>query len=95
MPPELTTELLARGAQPNAAAVAQCVACGAPDSARLIAQACAQTDGEFPAAFEAARNTLLNELEVALTGVANEERTHYLGAEGLIRRIDRLRSFVL
>lgn len=95
MPPELTTALLAHGAQPTAPAVAKCVACGAPDSARLIAQACARTDGDFPKAYEAARDALLADLEAALTAVASDERSHYLGAEGLIRRIDRLRSFVL
>ncbi len=95
MPPELTTALLARGAQPTAAAVAKCVACGAPDSARLIAQACAQSPSDLSAAYEAARNALLVDLEAALTAVGSGERSHYLGPEGLIRRIDRLRSFVL
>ncbi len=93
--PELTAQLLAKGAQPSAVAMAQCVACGAPASARAIGKALAASADDVPAAFEAARATLLDELEDALAKVRSGESSHYLGAEGLVRRAEHLREFEL
>ena len=93
--PELTVQLLEKGAQPTTHAVAQCVACGAPDAARLIAQAYAQTHDDLPSAFEDARNELLEDLESSLAQVRTDEISHYLGAEGLAERIEHLKSFEL
>jgi hypothetical protein len=93
--PELTTQLLARGAQPDAAAMAQCVACGAPASARVIGDALALRSEDVAAGFEAARAALLEELEGALAKVRSGELTHYLGPEGLVRRAEHLREFEL
>ncbi|MDM0113013.1 SMI1/KNR4 family protein [Variovorax sp. J22R133] len=93
--PELTLQLLAKGAQPTAHAVAQCVACGAPDAARLIAQAYAKMHDDLPAAFEDARNELLEDLESSLAAVRTDEISHHLGAEGLAERIEHLKSFEL
>jgi len=93
--PELTRQLLAGGARPSAHAIAQCVACGAPDAGRLIAQAYAKEHDDLPEAFEAARDTLLTELEGALAEVREGALVHHLGAEGLAERIEHLRSFQL
>ena len=93
--PELTAQLLARGAAPSATAMAQCVACGAPASARVIGEALAADDVDVPAAFEDARSALLAELESSLAKVRSGEMSHYLGLEGLVRRLEHLRSFEL
>jgi len=93
--PELTAALLARGALPSATAMAQCVACGAPASARLIAQALANKGHDVPAAYDTARSDLINDLESHLAAVRSGSRTHYLGAEGLAKRMVHLGSFEL
>ena len=93
--PELAAALLANGARPDVAAVVQCVACGAPASARLIAQACVDAGIEVPAAFQAQRAAMLADLETALAQVSGGARSHYLGPEGLMQRIEHLRSFEL
>jgi len=93
--PELVTLLLAHGAEPSALAVAECVACGAPDAARLIAAAYAERHDDLPQAFSAARATMLAELEAALVEVREGRLTHYLGLSGLGRRVDHLQSFAL
>ncbi|MDR6537471.1 SMI1/KNR4 family protein [Variovorax soli] len=93
--PELATLLLARGAQPSATAIAECVACGAPAAARVIADAYRQQHDDLPEAFEAARNGMLAELERSLAEVRTGKISHYLGAEGLAERVDHLQSFEL
>jgi hypothetical protein len=93
--PELAALLLAHGARPSATAVAECVACGAPAAARLIAEAYAQGHDDLPASYAAARDGLLAELESALAQVRNGERSHYLGADELAHRIDHLMRFSL
>jgi hypothetical protein len=93
--PELTAQLLAAGAMPSATAMAQCVACGAPASARLIGDALAADDTDVRSSFATARDALLAELEAALAEVHRGELAHYLGPEGLIRRVEHLRSFEL
>ena len=93
--PELATLLLAHGAAPSTTAVAECVACGAPAAARVIAEAYRQAHGGIDEAFEATRDKLLTELETALADVRSGQRSHYLGAEGLLERVEHLRSFRL
>ncbi|SFM08281.1 SMI1/KNR4 family protein [Variovorax sp. OV329] len=93
--PELTQELLARGAKPSARAIAQCVAAGAPDAARLIAQAYQQQNADLPQAFESARNALLEQLQAALAEASSAGLGQDAGAEGLAERIEHLQSFTL
>lgn len=97
IPGELTAALLRAGATPTAGAVVRTVACGAPDSARLIAAAGLQVDRNLAAAYEAERATLLAELESHLAQVNDPAQNygHYLGAAGLAERIARLRGFRL
>lgn len=93
--PELTSALLDNGAEPNVPAMVRCVACGAPASARLIAEACARVGIDVPAAYELDRDAMLTELETSLAKVRDGKLGHYLGAEGLALRIDHLQSFTL
>lgn len=93
--PELVELLLARGAKPSATAIAECVACGAPAAARLIASAYAQSHDDLPAAYESVKNGMLAELETSLVDVRAGKLSHYLGVNGLVQRVDHLRSFSL
>jgi hypothetical protein len=93
--PELVALLLEHGAQPSATAIAECVACGAPAAARLIASAYGQDHDDLPAAFETVRSGLLAELETSLAEVRTGKVSHYLGAHGLAERVDHLQSFSL
>lgn len=93
--PELVELLLEHGAEPSATAVAECVACGAPAAARLIADAYGRRRDDLPAAFEAVRNNMLAELETSLAEVRTGKVSHYLGANGLATRVDHLQSFSL
>lgn len=93
--PELVGLLLASGAEPSATAIAECVACGAPDAARLIAGAYARTHADLPAAYAAVRDGMLAELESSLVEVHAGRLTHYLGLAGLTKRVDHLQSFEL
>ncbi|RZL93633.1 MAG: SMI1/KNR4 family protein [Variovorax sp.] len=93
--PELVGLLLAHGAKPSATAIAECVACGAPAAARLIAEAYGKEHDDLPAAFDAVRNGMLGELETALAEVRTGKVSHYLGAHGLAERVDHLQSFKL
>jgi hypothetical protein len=93
--PELVELLLKHGAEPSATAVAECVACGAPAAARLIADAYGRRRDDLPAAFETVRNSMLAELETSLAEVRTGKVSHYLGANGLAERVDHLQSFSL
>ncbi|MBT2302915.1 SMI1/KNR4 family protein [Variovorax paradoxus] len=93
--PELVELLLEHGAEPSATAVAECVACGAPAAARLIADAYRRRRDDLPAAFETVRNNMLAELETSLAEVRTGKVSHYLGANGLAERVDHLQSFSL
>jgi hypothetical protein len=93
--PELVELLLEHGAEPSATAVAECVACGAPAAARLIADAYGRRRDDLPAAFEAVRSNMLAELETSLAEVRTGKVSHYLGANGLAERVDHLQSFSL
>lgn len=93
--PELTQELLARGANPTSRAMAHCVASGAPAAARVIAQACEKSHGDLPQAFDAARAALLEQLQAALAEASSAGLGADAGAEGLAERIEHLQSFRL
>lgn len=93
--PELVALLLERGARPSATAIAECVACGAPAAARVIADAYRKQHEDLPAAFETVRQAMLADLESSLAEVRTGKRSHYLGAEGLAERVDHLQSFSL
>ncbi|MGR4870805.1 SMI1/KNR4 family protein [Variovorax sp. LARHSF232] len=93
--PELTQELLARGAQPSMHAMAQCVAAGAPAAARVIAKAYEKAHDDLPQAFESARGALLEQLQAALAEASSAGLSQELGAEGLAERIRHLQSFSL
>ena len=96
IPMELTSALLAAGAVPEVAAIVKCAACGAPESALLIADACARAgiDG-LRAAFAMERDAMLAELKTTLRKVRDGKLGHYLGAAGLSERIQRLQGFSL
>lgn len=93
--PELTQELLARGAAPTARAMAQCVAAGAPDAARLIAKAYQTQHGDLPQAFDAARGALVEQLQVALAEVSSAGLGQDEDAARLAERIEHLQAFEL
>ena len=91
--PELTARLLAAGALPDADAMAQCVACGAPASARVIGEALQARGDDVLRDFDTARARLLDDLEGSLAQVREGRLSHYLGAEGLMQRAEHLRAF--
>lgn len=93
--PELVGLLLERGAEPSATAVAECVACGAPAAARLIADAYSRSHDDLATAYAAARDGMLAELEASLVDVHAGRLSHYLGPAGLTKRVDHLQSFSL
>jgi hypothetical protein len=93
--PELTSALLANGAEPSVTAIVKCAACGAPASAHLIADACAQAGIDVPPAFVADRDAMLLELETTLAKARDGSLGHYLGPEGLAERIGHLQTFRL
>lgn len=93
--PELTQELLTRGAEPTPRAMAHCVAAGAPAAARVIAQAYAKTHGDLAPAFDASRGALLEQLQAALAEASSAGLGRDAGAEGLAERIGHLQSFEL
>jgi len=93
--PELTSALLANGAEPNVTAIVKCAACGAPASAHLIADACAQAGIDVAPAFVAERDAMLLELETTLAQMQDGTHGHYLGQEGLAERIEHLQTFRL
>ena len=93
--PELTQELLARGAVPTTQAMAQCVAAGAPDAARLIGQAYQTAHGDLAKSFDVARAALLEQLQVALAEASSAGLGQDTDAERLAERIEHLQSFEL
>ena len=92
MPIDVAVRLIDRGAQVDASDIARCVACGALDSARLVAVACA---GDVAADYAAASTALRTEYQQDLAKVRTGKLSHYLGAEGLSERIKRLTEFTL
>jgi len=93
--PELVQGYLQHGARASSSAMAQCVACGAPAAARLIAQAYAQHHDDLPRAWGIAREKLLAELEAALAHSQPGEPAAGPDAGMLVERIGHLRAFEL
>lgn len=94
VPASLIRALLAAGAAPSAAAMAQCVAYGADDSARLIHAALGTHGDDADAAYRAARDTLLAQLLDKAKRVRSGKLSHYLGLDGLQAHAARLQAFV-
>ncbi|NMK47425.1 SMI1/KNR4 family protein [Achromobacter sp. Bel] len=90
--PELVQGLLAHGAVADALGVARCVACGSPEAARLVAQACA---AGIETAYADVRDSMANSYQEDLRRVRAGKLGHYLGAEGLAERVANLRAFSL
>jgi len=95
IPTQLTSALLASGAKPDVSSIVRCAVCGAPESAQLIADACAQTGIDVPAAFAMEREAMLTELSTTLNKVLDGKLGHYLGRDGLAQRIEHLQTFKL
>ena len=91
-PPELVAALLARGAEAGALGVARCVACGSPDAARLVAQACGAGIAEV---YVQVRDSMASRYQEDLKRVRAGKLGHYLGADGLAARVANLREFSL
>lgn len=92
LPPELAHTLLRAGAKPSATAMANCVAYGATESARVIG---AGMPGQSVSAAEyaLAAAAMLEELERDTAKVRAGKLHHYLGLEGLELHARRLREF--
>lgn len=91
-PAELVAALLARGALADALGVARCVACGSPEAARLVAQACGEG---IAGAYAQERDSLASRYQEDLKRVRAGKLGHYLGADGLAARVANLREFSL
>ena len=89
---ELVERLLERGAVADALGVARCVACGAPEAARRVAQACG--DG-IAAAYAEVRDSMASRYQEDLRRVRTGKLGHYLGADGLAARVANLQEFSL
>ncbi|HAP25114.1 MAG TPA: SMI1/KNR4 family protein, partial [Achromobacter sp.] len=72
--------------------VARCVACGSPDAARLVAQACGEGIAE---AYAQVRDSMATRYQEDLKRVRAGKLGHYLGADGLAARVANLREFAL
>jgi hypothetical protein len=95
LPADLARMLLERGGRATYEAVAQAVACGAPETARVIANALPGIRFRRAANVTKAADELRGALESQLTEVRAGELSHYLGETGLQLRIDRLAEFSL
>ncbi len=92
LPPELAHTLLGAGAKPTANAMANCVAYGAIESARIIGAAMS-SQGVPTAEYDQAAAVMLEGLERDATKVRAGKLHHYLGLEGLELHVQRLRDF--
>lgn len=90
--PELVQRLLERGAVGDALGVARCAACGSPEAARLVAQACGDGIAE---AYAEVRDSMAGSYQEDLRRVRAGKLSHYLGADGLAERVFNLREFSL
>lgn len=95
IPPALTRALLDAGVQPDADAMARCIAGGGADSARLIGAALSARGIDADAACRAASEALLLKLTTDIARVRSGKLSHYLGLDGLEAHVERLRTFVL
>lgn len=91
-PAGLVERLLAHGAVADALGVARCVACGAPEAARRVAEACGDGIAE---AYAEQRDAMAKRYEDDLQRVRAGKLGHYLGADGLAERVANLREFSL
>ncbi|WP_260430488.1 SMI1/KNR4 family protein [Burkholderia cepacia] len=93
VPPALIRALLDAGVQPDADAMARCVAAGGTDSARLIGAALSAQGVDAASACRSAIATLLHELETDIARVRAGKLHHHLGLDGLEAHAERLRTF--
>ncbi|WP_175998529.1 SMI1/KNR4 family protein [Burkholderia stabilis] len=93
VPAALMRALLDAGVQPDADAMARCVASGAADSARLIGAALSAQGVDAAAAYRAASTTMLRKLAADAAQVRAGKLSHYLGLDGLEVHAERLRAF--
>lgn len=91
-PAGLVAALLAQGAVADALGVARCVACGSPEAARLVAQACGEGLAQ---AYAQVRDSMATRYQEDLKRVRAGKLGHYLGADGLADRVANLREFSL
>lgn len=91
-PAGLVAALLAHGAVADALGVARCVACGSPEAARLVAQACGEGLAQ---AYAQVRDSMDTRYQEDLERVRAGKLGHYLGADGLAARVANLREFSL
>ncbi len=98
--PELISLLIARGAEPTADHAANAVAVGAPEAARVILAAFADSYRGITAKAKVRKTTkrafdqAIAKYQESLTKVQSESNHfHWLGADGLATRIERLQSF--
>lgn len=94
VPDALMHALLDAGVQPDADAMARCVAGGSADSARMIGAALSAQGIDAAAAYRAASATLLRKLTADASQVRAGKLSHYLGLDGLEAHAERLRAFV-
>lgn len=87
--------LLDAGAQPDADAMARCVAGGGADSAHLIGAALAAQGLDAATAYRTASATLLRKFTADIARVRTGKLSHYLGLDSLEAHAERLRTFVL
>ncbi|AZQ53026.1 SMI1/KNR4 family protein [Burkholderia cenocepacia] len=93
VPATLIRMLLDAGAQPDADAMARCVAGGGADSARLIGAALSAHGVDTATAYRIASEKLLDKLQADIRKVRAGKLTHYLGLDGLEAHAERLRTF--
>ena len=91
---DLVADFLRHGAHPNVEAAVQCVSIGATDCALLIIDACRRKNRKAEKDFAKARAALLSEHEDYLAKMkSGQPYGHYLGIDGLERRVAALKSF--
>ena len=94
-PMDIARRLLDAGAAPCVSAVVSCAETRQFDTAHLILRALRRIDPDANAAFEAARQKQLDDLEESLRRVRSGKLSHWLGEAGLRQHIDALRGFVV
>lgn len=91
VPPELVNLLIENGAEPSVQSIVQSAACGAEESAQIIARAYQKKD--LQKSYAHAKRESLKNLEEKLAQVRSGTLGHWLGEEGLAKRIDNLKRF--
>ncbi|MBX9693854.1 MAG: SMI1/KNR4 family protein [Cyanobacteria bacterium] len=93
VPADLIMLLIEKGAEPTVHSIVKSAACGAEDSALAIARAYRKND--LKKSFAKAKKASLDSLEEKLTHVRSGNLVHWLGEEGLVKRIESLERFSL